>query len=110
MGRAGDPDPPRNGEGDHAKHGGGGVPRTLRFVESPLHQPAAGPPPREAGRISGREDLRHLPIVAIDPADARDHDDAVAAHVEEDGGATIWVAIADVAAYYSQQNQASAAR
>ena len=25
----------------------------------------------------GREDLRHLPIVAIDPADARDHDDAV---------------------------------
>ena len=23
-----------------------------------------------------REDLRHLPIVAIDPADARDHDDA----------------------------------
>jgi ribonuclease R len=27
----------------------------------------------------GREDLRHLPIVAIDPADARDHDDAASA-------------------------------
>ena len=49
--------------------------------------------------IKGREDLRDLPLVTIDPSDARDHDDAVAAHVEEDGGATIWVAIADVAHY-----------
>jgi ribonuclease R len=37
----------------------------------------------EAREVSGlplgqdREDLRHLPIVAIDPADARDHDDAI---------------------------------
>ncbi|WP_207102914.1 ribonuclease R [Paracoccus shandongensis] len=49
--------------------------------------------------MKGREDLRDLPLVTIDPSDARDHDDAVAAHVEEDGGATIWVAIADVAHY-----------
>lgn len=49
--------------------------------------------------MKGREDLRDLPLVTIDPSDARDHDDAVAAFIEEDGGATIWVAIADVAAY-----------
>ncbi|WP_295046869.1 ribonuclease R [uncultured Paracoccus sp.] len=49
--------------------------------------------------LKGREDLRDLPLVTIDPSDARDHDDAVAAQIEEDGGATIWVAIADVAHY-----------
>ncbi|WP_410218728.1 ribonuclease R [Paracoccus sp. (in: a-proteobacteria)] len=49
--------------------------------------------------LKGREDLRHLPLVTIDPSDARDHDDAVAGFIEEDGGATIWVAIADVAHY-----------
>ena len=27
--------------------------------------------------LGEREDLTHIPIVAIDPADARDHDDAV---------------------------------
>jgi ribonuclease R len=49
--------------------------------------------------MKGREDLRHLPLVTIDPSDARDHDDAVAAEIREDGGADIWVAIADVAHY-----------
>lgn len=53
--------------------------------------------------LKGREDLRHLPLVTIDPADARDHDDAVYAHADENpknpGGHVIWVAIADVAHY-----------
>ncbi|CAM2993899.1 RNAse R [Paracoccus aminovorans] len=48
---------------------------------------------------AGREDLRHLPLVTIDPSDARDRDDAVAAAILDDGGAEIWVAIADVAHY-----------
>ncbi len=51
----------------------------------------------------GREDLRHLPIVAIDPADARDHDDAVWAEPDTDeknkGGWLAIVAIADVSYY-----------
>ncbi len=51
----------------------------------------------------GREDLRHLPIVAIDPADARDHDDAVWAAPDDDpanaGGWKAIVAIADVSYY-----------
>ena len=50
-----------------------------------------------------REDLTHLPIVAIDPADARDHDDAVWAAPDEDpanvGGWKAVVAIADVSFY-----------
>ncbi len=50
-----------------------------------------------------REDLRDLPIVAIDPVDARDHDDAVWATPDEDpanpGGYKAIVAIADVSYY-----------
>ena len=50
-----------------------------------------------------REDLTDLPLITIDPADARDHDDACWAHEDDDpkneGGHVIWVAIADVAHY-----------
>jgi len=59
--------------------------------------------PLGAIRNGGREDLRHLPIVAIDPADARDHDDAVWAAPDDDtanpGGWQAIVAIADVSFY-----------
>ncbi|WP_152998669.1 ribonuclease R family protein [Sphingopyxis sp. H115] len=51
----------------------------------------------------GREDLRDVPIVAIDPIDARDHDDAVWAIPDDDpgnkGGFRAIVAIADVSFY-----------
>ena len=53
--------------------------------------------------LSGREDLRDMPLLTIDPSDARDHDDACYAHADDDpknkGGHVIWVAIADVAHY-----------
>ncbi|CAA9527406.1 MAG: 3'-to-5' exoribonuclease RNase R [uncultured Sphingosinicella sp.] len=53
--------------------------------------------------LGPREDLTHIPIVAIDPADARDHDDAVWAAPDEDpansGGWKAIVAIADVSFY-----------
>ncbi len=49
--------------------------------------------------LGDREDLRHLPIVAIDPADARDHDDAVWAFPNDAGGYDAIVAIADVSFY-----------
>ena len=53
--------------------------------------------------LKGREDLRDLPLLTIDPADARDHDDACYAVPDDDpknpGGHIIWVAIADVAHY-----------
>src|SRR4030095_16026391 len=62
----------------------------------------------EAHRVSKlplgqREDLTHLPIVAIDPGDARDHDDAIWAAADDDpdneGGWKAIVAIADVSFY-----------
>src|SRR3954468_7773239 len=58
----------------------------------------------EAHRVSKqplgeREDLTHLPIVAIDPEDARDHDDAIWAGPDGEGGWNAIVAIADVSFY-----------
>ena len=54
-------------------------------------------------QLGEREDLTHLPIVAIDPADARDHDDAIWAAPDDDeankGGWKAIVAIADVSFY-----------
>jgi ribonuclease R len=53
--------------------------------------------------LSGREDWRKLPLVTIDPPDAKDHDDAVHAEPDPDpnnkGGHIVNVAIADVAFY-----------
>jgi ribonuclease R len=50
-----------------------------------------------------REDFRQIPLITIDPADARDHDDAVYAKPDDDpkneGGHIVIVAIADVSAY-----------
>ncbi|HEY5379012.1 MAG TPA: ribonuclease R [Pseudolabrys sp.] len=53
--------------------------------------------------LAGCEDWRHVPLITIDPPDAKDHDDAV--HAEPDssggnhGGYILTVAIADVAHY-----------
>jgi ribonuclease R len=53
--------------------------------------------------LEGREDWRELPLITIDPADAKDHDDAVHAasddNPENRGGFVLTVAIADVAHY-----------
>jgi len=46
-----------------------------------------------------REDLTRIPLITIDPEDARDHDDAVYAEPDGHGGWRVIVAIADVAAY-----------
>src|SRR4051794_15601315 len=55
----------------------------------------------EPADMAHREDWTELPLVTIDPPDARDHDDAV--HAESDpensGGFVVTVAIADVAYY-----------
>jgi ribonuclease R len=53
--------------------------------------------------LAGREDWREVPLVTIDPPDAKDHDDAVHAEPDPDpnnkGGFIVNVAIADVAFY-----------
>ncbi|MDQ1158678.1 ribonuclease R [Sphingomonas sp. SORGH_AS 950] len=68
-------------------------PETLEEAECIARQPLG----------DDREDLRDLPIVAIDPVDARDHDDAVWAAPDDDPanpeGWRAIVAIADVSFY-----------
>jgi len=55
-------DPPQNGEGDHAQHGGG-APSAAQDIQGselprlPLHQTSSGPPPR------GGEDLPDLILI-----------------------------------------------
>jgi ribonuclease R len=69
------------------------------FRRETLHDAEAAKP----ATLSGREDWRKIPLITIDPPDAKDHDDAV--HAEPDdatnnkGGHIITVAIADVAHY-----------
>jgi ribonuclease R len=57
----------------------------------------------KAPTLRGREDLRKIPLVTIDPEDAKDHDDAVWAAPDDDpaneGGYVVLVAIADVSFY-----------
>ncbi len=68
-------------------------PETLEEAERVARQPLG----------DDREDLRDLPIVAIDPVDARDHDDAVWAAPDDDpanpDGWRAIIAIADVSFY-----------
>jgi ribonuclease R len=88
-----------------------GAPRTISLIA--IHQagiPTLFPPAalaeaeaRTVPDLKGREDLRAIPLVTIDGADARDFDDAVFAEADDDpanpGGWRLLVAIADVAHY-----------
>lgn len=80
----------------------------IHKFEIPLHFPDAVEKEAEQATklevsTEKREDLRHLPIVAIDPADARDHDDAIWAEPDDNpdnkGGFKALIAIADVSYY-----------
>jgi ribonuclease R len=53
-----------------------------------------------AAELARRVDLRSRPFVTIDPATARDHDDALYAEAAGDGD-RLWVAIADVSHFVS---------
>jgi len=56
-------------------------------------------PDVQATDRQGREDLREMPLVTIDGADAKDFDDAVYAEALRGGGWRLVVAIADVSNY-----------
>jgi len=68
-----------------------------RFPKAALDEADAAQPIT----IHNRSDLRHIPLVTIDGADARDFDDAVFAEPHQ-GGWHLIVAIADVAHYVKQ--------
>ncbi|MCW5681888.1 MAG: ribonuclease R [Xanthobacteraceae bacterium] len=69
------------------------------FPNAVIAEAEAARPPA----VIGREDWRPLPLVTIDPVDAKDHDDAIHAAPDESnenaGGFILTVAIADVAHY-----------
>jgi ribonuclease R len=78
----------------------------IHNLEIPYRFPATVEREAEAAKpatLRGREDWRDIPLLTIDPADAKDHDDAVHAEPDTDpknlGGHIVRVAIADVAAY-----------
>ena len=71
----------------------------MAFSPAALKEAEAAAP----ATLQGREDWRDIPLVTIDPPDAKDHDDAVHAMPDDDpankGGYIVHVAIADVAFY-----------
>src|SRR3546814_11141001 len=88
-----------------------GEPRCIRRISGPGPGTPAGFPPAAIALadaatvppLTDRADLRQVPLVTIDGADARDFDDAVWAAADPDpenpGGWHLLVAIADVARY-----------
>ncbi len=79
------------------------VPRD--FPPGALAEAGALPAAPEPGDLGDREDLRTLPFVTIDGADARDFDDAVHVAALPDGGWRLQVAIADVSHYVRPHGQ-----
>ena len=69
------------------------------FPPDVMHEANLFPPEVRAEERAGREDLRELPLVTIDGADAKDFDDAVFAEPVRGGGWRLVVAIADVSYY-----------
>ncbi|HYP55795.1 MAG TPA: ribonuclease catalytic domain-containing protein, partial [Solirubrobacterales bacterium] len=69
-----------------------------RGFKPPLEKEARGAADRAESASGRRRDLTALPTFTVDPATARDFDDAVSA--ERDGdGTRLWIHIADVAAH-----------
>ncbi|MBT5186874.1 MAG: ribonuclease R [Kordiimonadaceae bacterium] len=60
-------------------------------------------------KLGTRTDFRNIPLITVDPSDARDHDDAIWAEMDSDpkneGGCHIIVAIADVAKYVKPSSE-----
>lgn len=75
------------------------------FAESVIQEALAAKPVK----LGKRTDLRKVPLITIDPVDARDRDDAVWAAADDDpankGGWQAIVAIADVAHYVTSGSE-----
>lgn len=73
------------------------------FPEAVSREAGALPPEPSQADFAGREDMRDMDFVTIDGATAKDFDDAILVQREKDGF-RLYVAIADVAHYVSQEN------
>jgi ribonuclease R len=74
----------------------------IAFPPEALALADAIPAALEPTEVARRLDLRERPLVTIDPANARDHDDAVFVERASTGGWRLWVAIADVSHYVGE--------
>jgi ribonuclease R len=74
----------------------------VEFPAEALAQAAALPEGLDPGELARRVDLRGYPFLSIDPATARDCDDAICVAEAERGAERLWVAIADVSHYVAE--------
>jgi ribonuclease R len=78
-------------------------------VEFPAEVLAEAEAIRERGilpeDLEGRQDLRDLLVMTIDPRDARDHDDALSVRVLENGLREVGVHIADIGFYVREGSE-----
>ena len=74
----------------------------LEFAEAALAEAEAIPEEIPEEELAQRVFYDHPVTFTIDPEDAKDHDDAVALRVEEDGRYTLLVHIADVSYYVKE--------
>ncbi len=91
LGRPGEPEPDFRAVVWHRR-------LPVEFPLDVLEEAERLPDEPDPADLAGREDLRDLPFVTIDPATARDHDDAVWVEARG-GGFRLFVAIADVSHY-----------
>jgi ribonuclease R len=73
-----------------------------RGFDAAVEQEARAAGERARQRDGNRRDLRDLPTFTIDPASARDFDDAISAQALDAERTRVWVHIADVAAHVSE--------
>lgn len=74
----------------------------LQFPPHVLEQTATIPAQVEPAEIADRVDLRHLNSFTIDPADARDHDDALSVERIDDDRVVVGIHISDVSHYVDE--------
>lgn len=81
----------------------------LQFDAAALAEAQAAASQPVIAELAQRTDLRYLPLVTIDGADARDFDDAIALEAQPGGYWRLWVAIADVSHYVASGSALDAA-
>ncbi|MDC1142055.1 RNB domain-containing ribonuclease, partial [Planctomycetota bacterium] len=69
------------------------------FSEAAIAEVERLPEDPDPSDFEGRDDLRDLLVITIDPKDAEDHDDAISIEILDDGHTRLGVHIADVSHY-----------
>lgn len=76
----------------------------LEFPSEVMEEAASYSDIIDEAEVRKRRDMRHIPTFTIDPADAKDFDDALSIQYMEDGSCEIGVHIADVTHFVKPQS------